>query len=668
MAKLKKVRERSGAIVPFRPARLTASIQAAVRDTGTDDPVLSDELAGVVMLFLEKTYDDDNPPSVDEIRTLTAKVLGEIGHGRIAQSYLRLNNAATSPVPQTIEIVHHGGGLVESWNVVGIARGMLGDADLTHEDAAAIATAVESKLIGAGLARVDSGLIREFIDVELAVRGRWDALKKTRLVGVSSADVERWLTAEHSVLDPEEAAAEACLEEYMVSAVHSEKTARAHAEGRIHIFGLGHPQRVESVSVSAVGPAFPVGGDIDEFLLHCVTLIGALRPLIRRRCVFRDFSTALSQLKLPHGQKKLRAAIKKILDALLRLDVFGRPMLAHVVLEVDIPARADDAVADADKKLEIARSLLEELRSRAALGGRMGLVFRMEAQPPFHWPESETLDLLLDAARRHRGVAIHLRRGTDPAATPRDVLLETGAVGVNLPLAIVDAVDRGEDPMRAVATSIDFAVDGLAEKYWFLRRTAPQTLRGVLMHVLGGRELAMSNSGQSGQILLWGLPHAVEVMRRGKESDRDERHRILSRILSAVEYQLGEPRDDVPLKFFVGGVVERTARRRLLDATSRFTAQSGNAYAAATLATTPEDAPALPVSAPILSEANAAILCAPMMARMSLGLPLPARGSDELTNSAWLRRLFEATRLEYFEMEEKPDLFEIQENLFGVEE
>jgi hypothetical protein len=669
MPRLRKVRERNGAIVPFRQAKIAASIQAAVRDAGKSGEVPADELAGVVTLFLEKQYDDDNPPSLDDVRDMVAKVLAETGHVRIAQSYSRLLAPQASRASvEGVEIVGPGGSVVEAWHAATLAQSLLEDGALPEHEAHAIAVAVETKLITAGLARVELGLLREFVDVELASRGHADLLARSRLLGVPRRQLDQWLYPEGAPVDPEEAVAATVLEEYALQFIHSRAVALAHAQGAIHILGIGHPQRVEDVTLSTIGPAFGRCATGDELLLGLAGVLGAVRPLVRGRVILANFSQAFVNVAEKMTRGRVRKHVRRLLDHLLRIDVRGRSVYPQVVLQIELSPEGAIAIDQRSERASwTAHALLDELEERSALRGRVGLEFLLEARPPYAWPESDVLARLVTAARRHRGVALRLRRREAlDVPSEKAVTLDVGAVAVNLPYVLARAkVRRIEDVAAALEPAIECALAALAERYWFLRRSAPETLRGVLANLAGGAELEIPSAGQRGQILLWGLPHAVQYLADLGEGKGDAAAQALARIIALVDYVVGEPREDAPLEVAIGGVAEKAVRRRFLEASGALVAAMADEPAARALARVPLDAPAFPIAAPILSATNRGVLASPALRRLGTGLPLPARGADELANGVWLRHLFESTKLEYFEMEEKPDAFEVQETLFA---
>ena len=71
----------------------------------------------------------------------------------------------------------------------------------------------------------------------------------------------------------------------------------------------------------------------------------------------------------------------------------------------------------------------------------------------------------------------------------------------------------------------------------------------------------------------------------------------------------------------------------------------------AAVAAIPEDAPPVPLTPPLLSEANRVVLRAPCIAHLDRGLPLPARGDDSIGGGSWLARLVGETELGYLELE-----------------
>src|SRR5215510_3998844 len=87
MEGVEKVRKRDGREVPFDPRRIAAAIGEATGAAGADDPLLADELAAVVKLFLDRDF-AGRTPSVDDIGDLVERVLIETGNAAAAKAFI----------------------------------------------------------------------------------------------------------------------------------------------------------------------------------------------------------------------------------------------------------------------------------------------------------------------------------------------------------------------------------------------------------------------------------------------------------------------------------------------------------------------------------------------------------------------------------------------------
>jgi ATP cone domain len=698
MARLRKVRARNGDIVPFSQGRVAESIREAVGVCGMEDAVLADELASVVVLFLEKHYDDENPPGIDDIREMIGKVLEETGHVRISRAYLRLSGLPvhevgaadtlllSDPVESSIEglarsrqgvvwleVIDTDDGLPNPWSLDRLARSIERDLVVGEVEARELALEVEARILDSGLSWLDAALVREFVDVELAARGHHQLLRRHRLAGVSRREIESWLfPGDGPALDPEAACGERVLSHYAREEIHSRAVGRAHIEGRLHLLGLGRPQRVERVALDSTGPLFPACESTTEFLLGLVTLLQSIGPLVRDDVLLTRFSESFSRIKkAPVSQKRVSQFVGRLADHLERVDVYGGPIFPRITLEIHLTG---DHLAgeseEAQRVRALARALLDHLQVQPKFGQRLGLVFVLSAVEPYDWPDSELLAQLLQAARSRPGVALELLRDRADAEEgsrhpSRDAArLDVGAVAVNVPLALSLAeVSRPEEITRALSGAFGLATDALFEKYWFLRRSAPATLRGLMGRLPGGRDLEMQGASQAGRILFWGLPQAVRWLEARGVAQPSERAEILARILGAAEYFAGEERESIRLDVELGGVVERDVRDRLLAATERRSGE--DPHLAAVLAGFADDGSALPLGASLLDPVNAPLLASRHVERLGPGMELPARGEDEIAGGRWLGRLFETTNLRRLQFETDATYFERQESLFA---
>ena len=88
MSKFKYVIKRSGAIVPFNPDRIANVIYRAAVSVGGRDKEKAAELAAQVIEVMEKQFDGDYKPHVEEIQDIVEKVLIENGHAKVAKEFI----------------------------------------------------------------------------------------------------------------------------------------------------------------------------------------------------------------------------------------------------------------------------------------------------------------------------------------------------------------------------------------------------------------------------------------------------------------------------------------------------------------------------------------------------------------------------------------------------
>jgi len=80
--------KRSGAIVPFNPARISNAIYRAAVEVGGRDRALAENLAQQVVQMLETKTPPDRIPTVEEVQDVVEKVLIKNGHAKVAKAYI----------------------------------------------------------------------------------------------------------------------------------------------------------------------------------------------------------------------------------------------------------------------------------------------------------------------------------------------------------------------------------------------------------------------------------------------------------------------------------------------------------------------------------------------------------------------------------------------------
>ncbi len=267
--KIERVRKRDGREVPFDQTKISSAIFRAARSAGGEDRRLADELAAVVVHFLEK-FSTSPVPSIEEIQDMVEKVLIETGHARTAKAYilyrdrrdrLRVDLRVRRPRPLLDDEADAGGPWVasgrgdgvEPWAKSRIAESLERELSLPASAAGEIAAAVEERVLRSGLRCLKTSLIRELVEHELDERGLLGSSARSRQVGIPLLDFERLLfggPAGAAAKRPEalgDAIVESLFRSYGAAYVFSSDVMRAHAEGRIRLSTFGDPFRLLAI-------------------------------------------------------------------------------------------------------------------------------------------------------------------------------------------------------------------------------------------------------------------------------------------------------------------------------------------------------------------------------------------------------------------------------------
>jgi ribonucleoside-triphosphate reductase len=267
MPRVEQVRKRDGRVVPFNLEKIADAIFKAARAVGGEDRALAEELAGVVVLFLEKHY-SGRVPGIEEIQDMVEKVLIETGHAKTAKAYILYREKRARLRERTrvwrrvqrrdstdIHLLVDGQAVEEThrWDRRRIAEALCREADLDPDVADEVASAVEKRVFDSGLERISTGLIRELVDNELFTRGLAGKIERQATIGMPRYDLEQLVYSksnENSNIaanNPEAinlAIAEHTLKQYALAEIFSRDIADAHRTGAVHLHDLGYPIRV----------------------------------------------------------------------------------------------------------------------------------------------------------------------------------------------------------------------------------------------------------------------------------------------------------------------------------------------------------------------------------------------------------------------------------------
>lgn len=262
------VLKRDGRAVPFNQKKIADAIFKAAQAVGGEDRFLAEELANVVALWLQKDY-AGKTPTIEEIQDTVEKVLIETGHARTAKAYIlyRERRARIREVLQvrkkrtrssnstdfSLMVDAGSNDEVQPWDKHKISLALQKEADLPADVADEIAGAVEQRVMGSGMERISTSLIRELVDNELFERGLTGRIEKQNIIGMPFYDLDMLImskSSENSNIaqnNPEAinlAIAENTLKQYALKKIFSPNVAEAHLCGRVHLHDLGYPTRV----------------------------------------------------------------------------------------------------------------------------------------------------------------------------------------------------------------------------------------------------------------------------------------------------------------------------------------------------------------------------------------------------------------------------------------
>ncbi|MHC4408709.1 MAG: ATP cone domain-containing protein [Planctomycetota bacterium] len=290
--RISRVRKRDGRLVKFDETKIADAIHKAGCAVGTDDRFLAEELAGVVNLFLEKSY-SGGVPGIEEIQDMVEKVLMETGHARMAKAYIlyrekRARSRERVSVhgdPSSGPMVGNPAkAVVSAWSKGRIAEALVREADLDDRVAAEVAGRVEQKVFAAHVPRITTAAIRSLVEAELFLMEYGDRVGRQALVGLPRFDVNRLLHGGKGTAwrpsgprDLKRAVADSILAQYALAEIYSAEVGDAHMDGRIHVLDAGCPFEWVAGSVE-----LPAASDPDSWVESAALHLGRISGMVTR--------------------------------------------------------------------------------------------------------------------------------------------------------------------------------------------------------------------------------------------------------------------------------------------------------------------------------------------------------------------------------------------------
>ena len=278
-------RKRSNVVVPFQKKKIELAVQRAVEDVcrktdAVPKPDLPPRIADRVVDHLNRRgsefyvypdNDDKRVPNIEDVQDLVEILLAESGETMAVAAYKRYRKKREMARLQIrvrdgeeqrgVDVTDATLLLVEStsknmtlpWDRNRIIKQIIDKTDLQAEIAISVAKSVENWIIEGEIKTVNTTLIRELVNNELAERGHRGQLRDLSIYGVPRDLVETLMftkSVENSNIvnnNPEAVnlgVAELVLKQWALDTMFSAEVKRAHDTGAIHLHDLGYPHRV----------------------------------------------------------------------------------------------------------------------------------------------------------------------------------------------------------------------------------------------------------------------------------------------------------------------------------------------------------------------------------------------------------------------------------------
>ena len=278
-------RKRDGLIVPFQREKITAAIRKATenvtRHGGVTAPAdMPERVTDCVLEQMSQpqseyfvTVDEHGHriAHIEDVQDLVEVVLAEQGYAAVVAAYkryrksrelarehIRVRDAHSNTAKDVTDASLL---LVESvstdetlpWNRARIVKQLTEKIRLPVELAISVSKVVENQVISSGMQTVNTKLVRELVNNELAARGYRAELQDLSLYSVPRDYLDRLMftkSVENSNIvnnNPEAVnlgIAELILKQWAMDTIFSTEVKHAHNTGAIHLHDLGYPHRV----------------------------------------------------------------------------------------------------------------------------------------------------------------------------------------------------------------------------------------------------------------------------------------------------------------------------------------------------------------------------------------------------------------------------------------
>ena len=258
--------KRDGRLVGFSPPRLIGSLCRALEAVGRHEPGLAGDLARVVEASLLRRG-ASRPVTAEEVALLAREVLVSAGCEPAAHAYRAVSDqrrtaraavrivGGSSPVTRGIPPACAPVATAdpEAWSKGRIVALLAAESELSEIEAAEVAAGIERALFASGLTSVSPGLLREWIDNELRLRGMPPRAGRSGCIGFAGHELRALLSGGDGAdgADGEGRTGSALLERYAWAEVFPEDVRRAHDEGLIALEDVAAAGRFDALTLGA---------------------------------------------------------------------------------------------------------------------------------------------------------------------------------------------------------------------------------------------------------------------------------------------------------------------------------------------------------------------------------------------------------------------------------
>jgi len=252
-----KLKKRDGRIVVFDQNKIASAIGRAGRKVGHGDDLLTEELASVVTLFINKSFGRTIPTSED-VQDVVERVLMETGHSDAARTFILhgerrarqlealriLNLDQTQSETALLEVDHTVRLGVSPWSKGRIIADLVGESGIPPDMASEIASEVEKRILRSGLLRVSATLVQELVDNELFNRGFTGRTLSAMRVGMRAAEVRALAESDAGGRTPAHVSAavtQSVLKQFSIKEIYSPEEVDLHLRDVACLEGLTLP-------------------------------------------------------------------------------------------------------------------------------------------------------------------------------------------------------------------------------------------------------------------------------------------------------------------------------------------------------------------------------------------------------------------------------------------